>query len=248
MNDIYIYNNSFNSLIALIVELVKLKIIPGNIKNTNYEKTLLDNLIKIEIEDENNNISQIKKYLTRRVISSIYYVFLSDAKDRELLIYNFLRYAIKYRDEVYHYRKIACINDTIKICKTVGGEAHKLKGFLRFREMENNFLYGEITPTNNVISILANHFKKRLAREIWIIKDKKRKIYAIYDTKNIYYLTDKDIEKLNLNINNKELFIEDLWKTFHKTIAIKERKNLKCQRNFMPKKYWKDMLEMEEYT
>ena len=48
MNNIYIYNNSFNSLIALIVELVKLKVIPGNIKDTNYEKTLLDNLIKIE--------------------------------------------------------------------------------------------------------------------------------------------------------------------------------------------------------
>ena len=32
---------------------------------------------------------------------------------------------------------------------------------------------------------------------------------------------------------------------FHKTIGIKERENRRCQQNFMPKKYWKNMLEME---
>ena len=44
----------------------------------------------------------------------------------------------------------------------------------------------------------------------------------------------------------EEEFIEDLWKTFFKTVAIKERENLKCQRNFMPKRYWENMIEMED--
>ena len=39
---------------------------------------------------------------------------------------------------------------------------------------------------------------------------------------------------------------EKLWKEFFNTIGIKERKNLKCQKNFMPKKYWKNIIEMEK--
>ena len=55
----------------------------------------------------------------------------------------------------------------------------------------------------------------------------------------------KDIIKLNLELSNDELFCENLWKEFFNTIGIKERKNLKCQMNFMPKKYWKNIIEME---
>ena len=40
--------------------------------------------------------------------------------------------------------------------------------------------------------------------------------------------------------------MEELWRVFFQTIAIKERKNLRCQQSFMPKKYWQDMLEMED--
>ena len=56
----------------------------------------------------------------------------------------------------------------------------------------------------------------------------------------------KKISKhIDLNYNNKEKNTEELWKSFFKTIAIKERENRKCQQNFMPKKYWQNILEME---
>ena len=32
---------------------------------------------------------------------------------------------------------------------------------------------------------------------------------------------------------------QHLWQVFFKEIAIKERKNLKLQQNFMPKRFWK---------
>ena len=38
----------------------------------------------------------------------------------------------------------------------------------------------------------------------------------------------------------------DLWKSFFNSIGIKERNNYKVQRNFMPKKYWKYITEMED--
>ena len=36
---------------------------------------------------------------------------------------------------------------------------------------------------------------------------------------------------------------QELWKMFFKKISIKERKNPRCQMQFMPKKYWKDLIE-----
>ena len=38
----------------------------------------------------------------------------------------------------------------------------------------------------------------------------------------------------------------ELWKNFYKTIAIKERTNERCRMNFMPKKYWKYIIEMSD--
>ena len=35
-----------------------------------------------------------------------------------------------------------------------------------------------------------------------------------------------------------------MWKTFYNTIGIEERKNNRCRMNFMPKKYWKYILEV----
>ena len=79
------------------------------------------------------------------------------------------------------------INYVIRISRRVGGEAHKLKGFLRFKELKNSVLYGVINPTNNVIGILAYHFQKRLSNEYWIIKDENRGIYALYDKRKVIY-------------------------------------------------------------
>ena len=62
----------------------------------------------------------------------------------------------------------------------------------------------------------------------------------------IFYLSSDDVLKLNLEIDDNEKNTQDLWITFFNTIGIKERKNSKCQMNFMPKKYWSNIIEMED--
>ena len=37
-----------------------------------------------------------------------------------------------------------------------------------------------------------------------------------------------------------------MWKSFYDTIGIKERNNERCRMNFMPKKYWKYIVEMSD--
>ena len=246
MNNIYIYDGGFISYIALVVELFKRKIVPDDIKLIDsFDKGLFDNEIFIRVENEQKNIELIKPKLTKEVSYCIYNVFLSGNKNKEMIIYNFLINYFKYGKTIFGRRNIDSVNESIKISKYVRGEAHKLKGFLRFSKMKNNFYYAKFESTNNVIGILANHFSKRLMNDNFIIYDTKRGIYAIYDKKKLFYLTSNDIVDLNLEKDNEDS-IEDLWKTFYKTIGIKERENKRCRQNFMPKKYWKNMLEMED--
>lgn len=245
MNKVYLYDGKFKSLLLLILNLIKFKKFPIDIKSeSEYEPNLIDEPVFVNIKMSSKISSDLNKILPFNIYIRIYYTYLSNNKNREMIIYKFIYEYLKYGISILQRRNIDCINDLIRISKYTASEAHKLKGFLRFKEMKN-FYYAEIEPTNNVITILSNHFKKRLENENWIICDTKRKIYALYDTKKITYLKEDDIVKLNLELSNDEIFFETLWKSFFNIIAIKERKNLKCQMNFMPKKYWKNIIEME---
>jgi probable DNA metabolism protein len=244
MTNTYLYDGRFSSLIVLIMDLLKVNKVPDNIKSfKEYKENLFDEVINLNIDRK--KFEHIKRVLNNKILNYAYHTFLSNEDNKEILIYNFLRYALIYEDKVLFYRKIESINSVIKISSKVLHEAHKLKGFLRFKKMSNNFYYAKVEPTNNVIGILAKHFKNRLNNQCWIINDSKRHIYALYDMNKIIYLNENDILKLNLNYSYDELFIEELWKTFFKTIGIKERENRRCQMNFMPKKYWNNMIEME---
>ena len=242
-NFTYIYDGTWEDLLKVISWLFKEKRKPFQIiEETQYENNLLSPPFKPVINKEN---VIDKKYIPKEVLKISYYVFLSNEKDKELIIYYFLLNSLKYQKNVLYMRNLKCVNKALTISKRVSREAHKWKGFLRFKEMQNHIFYAEFTADNNILGILANHFKKRLPKERWIIKDEKRDILCLYDKKNCYFLDGKEIE-LDLKQNIEEKNMEELWKSFFKTIAIKERVNKKCQQNFMPKKYWKNILEMED--
>jgi len=245
MNDVYLYDGKFKSLLILIIELLKIKKEIVNIKAESYIPSLLDKIVFLDLTDKTDNLKILNR-LPKSALKAANYVFLSNEEDKENIIFDFLKQAFKYKEEVFRYRNIDSVNKAIKIAKYVSMEAHKLKGFLRFKQIRNKFYYAEIEPTNNILEILANHFKSRLSIEPWIIHDLKRKRYAFYDLSKIIYLTEEEVLNLNFKIDSNEEFMEDLWKTFFKAIAIKERKNLKCQMNFMPKKYWNHLIEMED--
>ena len=237
MNKVYLYDGRYSSLLKLILTLVEHHIIPSDIKSEEeYQNNLLDEPVYLNIDN--------KIILNNKIVNICYYAFLCEATNKEYVIYEFILEFYKYGESVIYHRELDCVNKIISLSHKVRTDAHHMKGFLRFKKMQH-FYYAEMEPSNNIIWIITKHFRERLKNEMWIIKDVKRNIYALYDTKKVTYLKKSDVVKLNLDMHNEEELFEDLWKTFFKTIAIKERENKKCQMNFMPKKYWNHMIEME---
>ncbi len=245
-NNIYIYNDSFISLLCLIKKLFLIKEIPYDIKSTNYQRNLFDEIITLNINEDEDVINSINKNMGLKILNILYYIYLSENKNKELIIYYFIYYSLIYKNKIFYMHKISWINDALNIAKYVSRENHKIKGFLRFKELKSKALYAEISPTNNVLPILVKHFATRLKNEYWLIKDTKRNILAIYDKKEIYLVDAKDINLTLSDYSKNEKKTQDMWKSFYKTIGIESRKNERCRRNFMPKKYWKYIIEVSE--
>lgn len=244
-NNIYIYDNSFLSLLNLIFFLINNKIVPGNIKKSDYESNLFDNVINLSIPTS-YDYNYFKKIISEDTLKTVFFVYLSTDTNSELIIFYYLLNYFKFRYKLIYMRNLKCVDKALGLSKTVSREAHRFKGFTRFRELAGEIMYAEINPTNNILFILSWHFQKRLKNEFWIIKDINRKIISIYDKKHFYILDENEFNITNLIVSNNERYNEELWKTFYKAIGIEERKNDRCRMNFMPKKYWKYITEMSE--
>lgn len=118
-----------------------------------------------------------------------------------------------------------------------------LNGLLRFIEIGDNLFYASIHPDNNIIENLGQHFIRRLPTQNFIIHDKNRNIAFLYNTKE-YKIIDSTLLTIP-DISEKEKKYQELWTAFFKTIAIKERTNSRLQMQYMPKKYWDDLVEMK---
>ena len=161
MNNTYLYDGSFQSLIILISNLIDLKVIPKDIKTIDkYELNLLEEPINLKQNIESSTYKYIKNKLSKKIMHTIYYVYLSNYIYKELDIFYFLKNSLKYKDEIYLHLNLKCVNRALKLSKQVSKEGHKIKGFLRFKQMQNNFFYAEINPTNNVSKSFFKKIKK----------------------------------------------------------------------------------------
>lgn len=133
-----------------------------------------------------------------------------------------------------------------ELSRSTGNEAHHLLGFLRFQELENGVLFSAIHPKNQVISVLAEHFADRLPQEHFMIYDATHQIAAIHKAGSGYFLMDAS----NLNpdvitrLSPAEKEYQKLWCGFFDSIAIEARKNPKLQSQNIPKRFWKDTVEL----
>ena len=140
------------------------------------------------------------------------------------------------------------VHNVFELARNVKNEAHHWKEFLRFQELESGVLFSQIGPKNNIVTFLMPHFSDRLPLFDFMIYDENRNIFAVHPASGEWYLvTDIQTEKEKLeNYAKDEKRYQELFKYFCKTIAIKERKNIKLQQNMLPLWFQEYMVEFGE--
>jgi probable DNA metabolism protein len=157
---------------------------------------------------------------------------------------------MKHGKNVEGFHSDGCVNRINNVVRQVICEKHKFVGILRFKLLKDGIYYASMDPDNNIAGLLGNHFKKRFGSQKWLIHDTKRNIGVFYDLKTVSVITIDDYDRNILSFDNEsgvfhenEIEFQNLWKTYFKNICIKERINPRLQRQFIPERYWKYLVE-----
>lgn len=140
------------------------------------------------------------------------------------------------------------VEKVFELSRSVGNEAHLLKGFIRFQELRNGVLYARFKPKTQVLTCLAPHFADRLPNENWMIYDEMHHMCVVHEAGKQWILVWDEFggEKSRIRFSDKERMYAGLWQGFCQAIAIETRENPECQRQHLPLRFRPNMVEFAE--
>ena len=240
---VFTFDETFDGLLSCVFHSYSDKIVPERVCSENNLQG--DFTVEfINIKTDSAKAERVRRGIIKTASWRAYYLaytaFMADAEDIYTRVFDFIRLCFEYKKNVLSLLKNDSVLAVEKGSYRATHEADKLKGFLRFRELEGGIMYGEIEPCCNILEILAHHFADRFPLTPFIIRDVKRGLSAVYNGQ--VTITEMPLENIP-KISDDEEEYQKLWRQFIDSVNIKERKNPKCQRTMMPKKYWRYMLE-----
>lgn len=173
----------------------------------------------------------------------LYRGFLFDDPFRETVLVPYVIFSFRKKKEILHFQSDPLVWQVTDWSHAVGRAAEKMLGLLRFSRLQEGMLYAVMAPDHDVLPLVANHFKKRIPSEAWAIHDLRRKKAAFSDGHLI--LAEVPHGK-DVSYATEEEHYRNLWRGYYKHMAIEERRNPAVRQNFMPKKYWKYLTEMDD--
>ena len=159
--------------------------------------------------------------------------------------------------------------DVLHVTNTARRVMHeqlRMKQFIRFQKAKDGTYLAVVSPDHNVLPLITSHFQDRFGDQSWLIYDAKRHYGFYYSlTPNPspkgegssmpIRVTFEDENSLPFDLSNGKLdeamlsendqLFQDLWRTYFKSVCIKERMNPRKQLSDMPRRYWKYMTEKQ---
>lgn len=243
---IYVYDGSYQGLLTALYWSFKLKEIPINIvAEPKFKDDLFYQKRKIKTDSEKAEFlsEQIKNHISKKALYNIFRAYLSEVEKIELYIFRYLFTGFKVGKSIDGFLTKDYVLKVQEMCKKVGRESHRLKGLIRLQETAEGKYYAAVEPDYRVLILLASHFKSRFPIMDWIIHDLKREEAIIFSASAKEWLLIDLKKDFKPSFSKKEKQIQDLWCSFFSSVSIQNRKNYKLQQQFMPKKYWKHLIE-----
>ncbi len=241
---VYQYDGSFEGLLCCVFRAFyrredPLAIFPEGGDQTTFLQTVT---VDTEPEKADRVLRSIPAKLGTDALYCVELSFLSCMEEKELAILAFLRLGYQKGSAVMRMLTEPCVHSVITAARSVSGEAHLFKGFVRFSEY-GGALAAEITPKNHVLPLLGRHFQLRMPEQSFLIFDRSRRLALVCSGGQSMILP---MEQAQLPApSERELFYRRLWTRFYDAVGIESRTNPKCRMTHMPKRYWADMTEFQ---
>ena len=241
---IYVYDGSFDGFLTCVFESYANKeALTAVCRDEDFMPTLFASRVIATDKSHANRVFKKVVKLSPYAGQLLQRGFLTCLPEKELYLYKLVvkllgegpRFLKDFSDET--------LFPVVTAVRHLDGEAHLLKGFVRFSEF-GGVLGSEIEPKNRVLPVLRNHFCARYMNDTFFIYDRTHKEALFYAAGKSVIRPLEDFQMAPPD--EAEARYRLLWKRFYETIAIKERYNPKCRMRNMPKRYWGTMTEFQD--
>ncbi|HBC37482.1 MAG TPA: DNA metabolism protein, partial [Porphyromonadaceae bacterium] len=247
---IFTYDKTFDGLLSCVFFAYEQKKFPDFILSESDQKPLfVDEQYRIITEKEKSLRvwKALEKKLSKIAQNMMLSVWLSELPETEMLLFRYIRKNIDHPEGVEMNFGDDDVLRIKEIAQKVAKEAEQLRQFVRFQETADGIYFAPVSPRYDVLSLIVSHFQSRYAGQPWIIYDTNRNTGLYYDTRSVVEVSfsQKDLSDLRLGVldeeklSSDETFFQQMWKEYFKSTTIKERINLKLQRQHMPRRYWR---------
>lgn len=252
---VLLYDGSFEGFLSLIFEVYSRKLNPTHIFSANnYQESFFAE--KIFISSNAENADRVwkgwQKKLSKNLDQLPFQAFLSAQQGIELSLLHFAQLSFASNILLENNFANQDILEIRKAARKVSHEAMRMIQFIRFQKTKDNIYFSGINPCYDVLPFIINHFRDRFTDQQWLIYDIKRDYGFFYNTTTTeeVILNDKSFNTINGRLpidilEEGEANYQTLWKDYCKHTTIKERINLKLQKQHMPKRYWRYMTEKQ---
>lgn len=224
-----------------------------------YIPSLISAATSVNTDDEHAQrvLTKLNKLLGRSGMRQILWGFLSEKDNIGKTLFHIVKYAIDYpKRRVLEDLGHLDVLELAQTVKSVGREKHRMEAFVRFEHTIDDIYFARVEPDFNVLPLIGEHFRQRYQDQNWAIYDLKRG-YGIYYDKSLstpshpaalQTITDLDDAVLRnpASIHSPdEQRYQKFWQGYFTNVNIKERKNPRLHKQYLPQRYWKYLSEKQ---
>ena len=224
-----------------------------------YVPSLFSHAVSVETDANHAErvLTKLNKLLGCSGMRHILWGFLSEKDDIGTTLFQVVKYAIDYPSR-HIMDDLGNLNvlELVQTVKSVGREKHRMEAFVRFEHTIDDIYFARVEPDFNVLPLIGEHFRQRYQDQHWAIYDLARG-YGIYYDKSqstpkrpaaLQTITELDEAVLR---NPASIHSEDeqryqrFWQGYFTNVNIKERKNTRLHKQYLPQRYWKYLSEKQ---
>lgn len=251
---VFFYDKTFEGLLTAIFDAYSRKVFPDTLLEVGDVAPLFmeESYTVITNDEKSGRVwTSLQQKMSKGAQNMLTYAWLSEEEGSDDLLFRFIR---KTFDSKISIETNFGDDDVLKLhqlAKKVSHEEHYLKEFVRFQKAADDIFFAPVSPRYNALPLAIPHFKDRFSDQKWVIYDVKRRYGFYFDLDTVVEMTlDNDEHLLSGKLDEKmmaedEKIFQELWKGYFKSMTIKERINLKLQRQHMPKRFWKYLTEKQ---
>ncbi|MBP2280482.1 putative DNA metabolism protein [Psychrobacter sp. PL19] len=224
-----------------------------------YVPSLIDYATSVATEADKAQrvLVKLNNLIGRSGLRQILWGLLSEKVDIGTTLFQVVKYAIDYPDRAV-MEDLGNLNvlQLAQTVKSVGREKHRMEAFVRFEHTNDDIYFARVEPDFNVLPLIGEHFRQRYQDQHWAIYDLSRGYGVYYDKSkstrsrpaNLQTITNLDDAVLRnpASVHSvDEQRYQQFWQGYFTNVNIKERKNPRLHRQYLPQRYWKYLSEKQ---